>query len=111
MCYTRVEYNIFLGPKSDVDAPRASVIRATTDSPMSPPPLASINPPVSKSGTSRSGGIYSAPRTLLDIFTSQEKVKSRPEFSGRTSGGAVAKLYANHKHADTGSRGESMEVE
>ncbi|EFA08805.1 protein asunder [Tribolium castaneum] len=101
-----------IGPsKSDSDAPRASVIRATTDSPMSPPPLTSINPPVAKSGTSRSGGIYSAPRTLLDIFTSQEKVKSRPEFSGRLAGGAVAKLYANHKYADSGSRGESMEVE
>lgn len=95
------------------DIPRASVIRATTDSPMSPPPLTSINPPTNnKSSSSRSGGIYSAPRTLLDLFTGQEKVKFRPDFSGRVPGSNVAKLYANNKHTDSGPRGDGgIEVE
>jgi hypothetical protein len=101
-----------VGPsKTEPDAPRASVIRATTDSPMSPPPLTSINPPVTKQSTSRSSGIYSAPRTLFDMFTSQEKVKSRQEFSGRLTGSGSAKLYASHKYGDSGSRGDGMEVE
>lgn len=93
--------------------PRASVIRATTDSPMSPPPLTTINPPTNnKASSSRAGGIYSAPRTLFDLFTGQEKVKTRTEFSGRLTGGNVAKLYATNKHTDVGPRGDGgIEVE
>ncbi|KRT78896.1 hypothetical protein AMK59_6466, partial [Oryctes borbonicus] len=82
----------------DQDVQRASVIRATTDSPMSPPPLASISLPLSKQAVSRSsGGIYSAPRSLLDVFQSQDKSKLRPDFAGRTTDGKIAKLYPNLK--------------
>ncbi|XP_074027562.1 integrator complex subunit 13 asun [Leptinotarsa decemlineata] len=99
-----------IGPgKIDQDIPRASVIRATTDSPMSPPPLASINPPSSR-GLNRSGSIYNTQRTLLEIFTSQEKSKSRPDFAGRQSDSLVYKLYPNLKSDDRGPR-EGMEVE
>nr|XP_023015588.1 integrator complex subunit 13 [Leptinotarsa decemlineata] len=99
-----------IGPgKIDQDIPRASVIRATTDSPMSPPPLASINPPSSR-GLNRSGSIYNTQRTLLEIFTSQEKSKSRPDFAGRQTDSLVYKLYPNLKSDDRGPR-EGMEVE
>ncbi|CAG9812633.1 unnamed protein product [Phaedon cochleariae] len=100
-----------IGPgKNDQDVPRASVIRATTDSPMSPPPLASIAPPLSRAGLNRSGGIYHAQRTLLEIFASHEKGKSRPEFAGRQGDSLVWKLYPNLKTNDHGPR-EGMEVE
>ncbi|KAF2902099.1 hypothetical protein ILUMI_04087 [Ignelater luminosus] len=99
--------------KIEPDMQRASVIRATTDSPMSPPPLTSIAPPLSRTVlTNRSGGIYSTPRSLYDIFTSQDKVKHRPDFAGRTEDNSVAKLYPNLKtENDRGPRGEGMEVE
>ncbi|KAJ8945263.1 hypothetical protein NQ318_016685 [Aromia moschata] len=100
-----------LGPgKLEPDLPRASVIRATTDSPMSPPPLASIAPPLSRAALSRSGSIYNTQRTLLEIFTSQDKGKSRPEFVGRQGDSLAAKLYPNLKTEDRGPR-EGMEVE
>lgn len=87
------------------------MIRATTDSPMSPPPLTSIVPPSSRS-VSRSGSIYNTQRTLLEIFTaSQEKGKSRPEFAGRQGDSLVAKLYPNLKGEDWTPRAEGMEVE
>lgn len=93
------------------ELPRASVIRATTDSPMSPPPLASIAPPLSRTAMNRSRGIYNTQRTLLEIFTaSQDKAKSRPEFAGRQGDGLVAKLYSNLKSEDRGPR-EGMEIE
>ncbi|XP_018326429.1 integrator complex subunit 13 isoform X2 [Agrilus planipennis] len=100
--------------KSDSDVQRASVIRATTDSPMSPPPLASIAPPLSRNILSnRSGSIYSStPRTLYDIFTSQDKSKQRPDFAGRSDENKIAKLYPNLKiENEWGPRGEGMEVE
>ncbi|KAK9885182.1 hypothetical protein WA026_010691 [Henosepilachna vigintioctopunctata] len=98
-----------IGPKkSEIDTQRASVIRATTDSPMSPPPLASI----AVSLTSRSTGIYATPRSLLDIMNSQDKSKARPEFFGRSGDSLVAKLYPNLKtENDRGPRTEGMEVE
>ncbi|KAJ8971268.1 hypothetical protein NQ314_000789 [Rhamnusium bicolor] len=100
-----------IGPgKLEPDVPRASVIRATTDSPMSPPPLTSIASPLSRAALSRSGSIYNTQRTLLEIFTSQEKGKSRPEFAGRQGDSLVAKLYPNLKTEDRGPR-EGMEVE
>lgn len=101
----------FLVPgKPELDIQRASVIRATTDSPMSPPPLTSIVPPLSRS-VSRSGSIYNTQRTLLEIFTaSQEKGKTRPEFAGRQGDSLVAKLYPNLKTEDWTPR-EKMEVE
>ncbi|XP_072397239.1 integrator complex subunit 13 [Diabrotica undecimpunctata] len=100
-----------IGPgKPEVDIPRASVIRATTDSPMSPPPLTSIAQPLSRNVLSRNGGIYNTQRTLLEIFTSQEKVKSRQEFVGRQNDSLTWKLYSNLKTDDRGPR-ENMEVE
>lgn len=93
---------------------RASVIRATTDSPMSPPPLTSIAQPISRNNPIRLGGIYSGPKSLLDIFLSNEKSNKRPDFHGRSEG-TVVKLYANlvKSENDRGSsRGEGgMEVE
>lgn len=98
--------------KMEPDVQRASVIRATTDSPMSPPPLASIVPPLSRTVIARNAGMYSAPKTLFDIFTAQDKTKARPDFCGRVSGETVAKLYPNLKSEnDRGPRGEAMEVE
>lgn len=95
------------------DVQRASVIRATTDSPMSPPPLTSISVPLSRQTVSRNGGgIYSAPRSLLDIFQAQDKGKLRPDFVGRSPDVKVAKLYPNLKvENDRPPRGEGMEVE
>lgn len=88
------------------------MIRATTDSPMSPPPLASIASPLSRTTSNRSGGIYSTPRSLYDIFMSQDKSKTRAEFSGRTNDHSIAKLYQNLVlESDRGARGESMDVE
>ncbi|GLV34715.1 asunder [Carabus blaptoides fortunei] len=87
---------------------RASVIRATTDSPMSPPPLASIAQPISRN-LLRS----SETRSLLDIFLSTEKVNKRSDFNGRVADGVIAKLYPNLKNDnDRGSRGDGgMEVD
>lgn len=102
------------------DAQRASVIRATTDSPMSPPPLTSITPSststsvMSRSTTNRSsnGGIYSTQSKSLYDMLSQEKVKSRPDFSGRNPEHNVTKLYQNLViESDRSTRGENMEVE
>lgn len=97
--------------KMEPDVQRASVIRATTDSPMSPPPLASIVPPLSRTAVARNSGMYSAPKSLYDIIMAQDKTKARPPLCGRASGETVAKLYPNLKgEGDRGPR-ESMEVE
>ncbi|KAF5295180.1 hypothetical protein FQR65_LT10568 [Abscondita terminalis] len=96
--------------KSDPEVQRASVIRATTDSPMSPPPLTSIAPPLSRSIHNRLG-IYSTPRSLYDIFTSQDKSKTRPDFAGRTGDNNVAKLYPNLKTENDRGPREPMEAE
>ncbi|KAB0793824.1 hypothetical protein PPYR_13444 [Photinus pyralis] len=94
--------------KSDSDV-RASVIRATTDSPMSPPPLASIASPMARNNQNRAGGIYATKRSLYDIFMAQDKSKTRLDFAGRT-GDNVAKLYPNLKiENDRGPR--EMETE
>lgn len=77
---------------------------------MSPPPLTSISAPLSRTSLNRSGSIYNTQRTLLEIFTSQEKVKSRPEFTGRQGDSLVTKLYPNLKAEDWTPR-EGMEVE
>lgn len=78
---------------------------------MSPPPLASISTPVSRTSLNRSGSIYSTQRTLLEIFVAQEKVKPRPEFAGRQADTLVAKLYPNLKSEDWTPREGSMEGE
>lgn len=86
---------------------RASVIRATTDSPMSPPPLANITNPLSRNN--RHGGS----RSLLEILmANQQPTTKKPEFHGR-KGDNPAKLYPNLKiENDRGPRGEGgMEVE
>lgn len=96
----------------EYDVQRASVIRATTDSPMSPPPLTTIPPPLSRTALTRTSDMYITPKSLYDIFSSQEKTKTRPDFCGRTSGETVAKLYPNlNLENDRGPRGECMEVE
>ncbi|KAK7791139.1 hypothetical protein R5R35_008573 [Gryllus longicercus] len=93
---------------------RASVIRATTDSPMSPPPVSVTTPPTIRTvrPSLPGGSIYSGPRTFLDMWVSrssaeQKAVKeARPEFLGRTNGeglpggGSLAKLYTHLKDVD-----------
>lgn len=97
---------------TDPDTQRASVIRATTDSPMSPPPLASIAPPLARSAVSRASGIYSTPRSLFEIITFQDKAKTRPDFCGRSGDNPLSKLYPNLKQdSDWVPRGDAMEAE
>lgn len=99
-----------IGPSKDENAQRVSVIRATTDSPMSPPPLANITPSFSRQSSTK-GSLYNSQRSLYEIFaTMQEKGKSRPEFAGRQGDSLVAKLYPNLKTDDGGPRGESAMV-
>ncbi|XP_050298231.1 protein asunder [Anthonomus grandis grandis] len=95
-----------IGPQKDENVQRASVIRATTDSPMSPPPLANITPPFSRQNSNK------GTKSLFEIFANvQEKNKSRPEFAGRQGDSLVAKLYPNIKKEDRGPRGEGgMEI-
>lgn len=100
------------------DLQRVSVIRATTDSPMSPPPLTSITPPLSRAyttATTTSTTTTTNTRTLLDMFAQQNDKQrtTKPEFYGRVHG--ITKLYANSgKHEGNNgavSRGEGgMEV-
>lgn len=85
----------------DVDDPtpsssaalRASVIRATTDSPLSP--TSGIDVRSKRTFSASSGGN----RSLLDIFLAAERVQNtkRLDFSGRlcTPPGQIAKLYPN----------------
>ena len=64
--------------KSDSDV-RASVIRATTDSPMSPPPLTSIASPMSRNNIR----VFPIPAdNKLDIFIKHPKYNSRPLENG-----------------------------
>ncbi|XP_046750559.1 integrator complex subunit 13 [Diprion similis] len=79
--------------KEDVMA-RASVIRATTDSPMSPPLCTG-----SSLGKQIHKGTFYAPKTLLDIWLQRSASKERkPDFHGRlNSDGFKAKLYPNLK--------------
>ncbi|XP_015590827.1 integrator complex subunit 13 [Cephus cinctus] len=79
--------------KEDITA-RASVIRATTDSPMSPPPCTSV----SLGKQLHKGSLYT-PKSLLDIWLQRSAPKERkPEFHGRIqSDGPKAKLYPNLK--------------
>jgi len=73
---------------------RVSVIRATTDSPMSPP--ASVSIPLTKQ-LHKSNIIAS--KSLLDIWLQRSAPKDRkPDFHGRiSSDGLKAKLYPNLK--------------
>ncbi|XP_021942425.1 integrator complex subunit 13 [Zootermopsis nevadensis] len=102
--------------------PRATVIRATTDSPMSPPPISMTpspsvpsRPSLLRSGPTAGGSIYSGPRTVLDIWVSRTSTEQRSrdmrqEFAGRLNGDAIAgggsitKLYPNLKDSDCGGR-------
>ncbi|XP_044760049.1 protein asunder [Coccinella septempunctata] len=96
-----------IGPsKPELDSQRASVIRATTDSPMSPPPLSNV----ASSSTSRSNISSSAPKSLYEMFLAWQKPKSRPEFAGRAGGSLVAKLYPNLK-TDRPAKTEGMEID
>ncbi|XP_011638452.1 integrator complex subunit 13 isoform X1 [Pogonomyrmex barbatus] len=81
--------------KEDVTA-RVSVIRATTDSPMSPP--ASVSIPLAKQ---LHKGNIAASKSLLDIWLQRSAPKDRkPDFHGRiNSDGLKAKLYPNLKDA------------
>nr|XP_050852262.1 integrator complex subunit 13 isoform X3 [Vespula vulgaris] len=75
---------------------RASVIRATTDSPMSPPASTSIS-----FGKQFHKGNHHAPKTLLDIWLQRSTPKEKkPEFHGRINcEGIIAKLYPNLKES------------
>ncbi|XP_067005388.1 integrator complex subunit 13 [Anabrus simplex] len=106
---------------------RASVIRATTDSPMSPPPVSSTTPPSGRPlhRTPPAGGsIYSGPRTFLDMWVSRSNSEqralreSRQEFSGRLTaeplpgGGSMAQLYPTLvKDGDRSGRSSEQHVE
>ena len=85
---------------------RASVIRATTDSPMSPPPASKATSPLlmnSRQNRTTAGiSIYSGPRTLMDLWLSKISADSknskdkRPDFYGRlNASGPIATLYPN----------------
>ncbi|XP_071564945.1 integrator complex subunit 13 isoform X1 [Temnothorax nylanderi] len=73
---------------------RVSVIRATTDSPMSPP--ASVSIPLTKQVHKSN---IAASKSLLDIWSQRSATKDRkPDFHGRiNSDGLKAKLYPNLK--------------
>nr|CAD7408311.1 unnamed protein product [Timema poppensis] len=81
-----------LGKSSDTQPEsgvRVSVIRATTDSPMSPPPVSmsapSVVPRSLSRGSSGANSIYSRPQSLLDLWLSRTLAarETRPEFHGR----------------------------
>ncbi|XP_052867739.1 protein asunder [Anopheles cruzii] len=94
------------GGTTTVDAHRASVIRATTDSPMSPPHSMGTGDSSAAAATLLGGREASgnkklfntgAARSLLDVLATTERTLSqkRIDFSGRlcTPPGQVAKLY------------------
>lgn len=74
------------------------MIRATTDSPMSPPGIVSV----SLTKQLQKGGIYSS-RSLQDIWLERSAPSQRkPDFHGRiNSDGPKAKLYPNFKEGQT----------
>ncbi|XP_055523841.1 protein asunder [Wyeomyia smithii] len=105
------------------EAHRASVIRATTDSPMSPPhsmssvvndsAVTSLLASSSRSSTKKTSN--SGTKSLFDILTSTERAQSqkRIDFSGRlcTPPGQVAKLYPNFGVKDeTAAQGRQPDV-
>lgn len=70
---------------------RATVIRATTDSPLSPPLQSNRARPY--------------PRSLLDIWIAKTTKPKRPDFVGRITAeplprGSLAKLYPNLKDSN-----------
>lgn len=91
-------------PKEEIVA-RASVIRATTDSPMSPPSSTSTSliKQIQKNTSSKS---------LLDIWIQRSLPKERrPEFHGRlNSDGPRAKLYPNLKEVGREPREPMLEA-
>lgn len=103
----------------DSSVGRATVIRATTDSPMSPPPVSkSASPLLSNSRSGRStatSSIYSGPRTLMDLWSGKISAEGRcvkekrPEFFGRVNS---TTLYSNLTKDDRerNSRNEDMMV-
>lgn len=82
---------LFLG-----DASGKNIIRATTDSPLSPPHSMDTNI-LGKIATGKRGLSTNGQRSLLDIILSADRTQStkRLDFSGRlcTPQGQVAKLY------------------
>ncbi|KAL1488979.1 hypothetical protein ABEB36_014759 [Hypothenemus hampei] len=91
---------------------RVSVIRATTDSPLSPPPLANITPSFSRQNSYKHTTSGNSQKSLYEIFANvPQKGKSRPEFAGRQGDNLVTKLYGNLKMEDRGPRTDTaMEV-
>lgn len=92
--------------KDDVTA-RATVIRATTDSPMSPPGIVSV----SLSKQLQKGTSFSS-RSLQDIWLERNVCREqKPDFHGRVNTeGSKAKLYPNFKEGQAGGppvRGET----
>ncbi|XP_055586465.1 protein asunder [Uranotaenia lowii] len=102
-CRSRTPIEIVDKDDAAADAHRASVIRATTDSPMSPPHSSVGDATALLLGAGRSGGtkkiLGGGTRSLFDVLASTERVQSqkRIDFSGRlcTPSGQVAKLYPN----------------
>lgn len=74
------------------------MIRATTDSPMSPPGIISV----SLTKQLQKGSIY-ASRSLHDIWLERSMPRERkPDFHGRVNTeGSKAKLYPNFKEGQT----------
>jgi len=95
-----------LSETSTGNVSRVSVIRATTDSPMSPPPITMTTTPsvqsrssLLRSGHIAGGSIYSGPRTVLDIWINltsaeQRSREMRQEFAGRITGEGTAGVVA-----------------
>lgn len=103
-CRSRAPIEIQDKDEAAAEAHRASVIRATTDSPMSPPhTMALVDSSVVAllAGSSRGSKklLGSGTKSLFDILSTAERAQSqkRIDFSGRlcTPNGQVAKLYPN----------------
>ncbi|EAT35794.1 AAEL012059-PA [Aedes aegypti] len=103
-CRSRAPIEIPDKDDAAAEAHRASVIRATTDSPMSPPhTMAVVDSSVAAllAGSSRGSKklLGSGTKSLFDILATAERTQSqkRIDFSGRlcTPQGQVAKLYPN----------------
>lgn len=99
--------------KVDLDATeavalRASVIRATTDSPLSPPPGDA------STARKRTFSSVGGNRSLFDIFVAAERAQSqkRLDFSGRlcTPPGQIAKLYPQLGLKDNNSRETELKL-
>lgn len=104
-----IQINFFSLGK-DEGTTRATVIRATTDSPMSPPPCGSTMSLAKQIAQKTATTTLYAPKSLLDIWCQRVTPRDRrPDFHGRAnSDGPRAKLYPNLKENAQPGRGEPV---